>query len=89
MARLITKMFRGVRIACGMWMIADQSDDHGDYNHDHAESQVDQENVLIGNGEGDLVVEEGGKDGEVGQDPDHDDHRVADHQGKTGCWGQP
>ena len=28
---------------------------------------------LIGNGEDDLVVEEGRKDGEVGQDPNHDD----------------
>ena len=45
--------------------------------------------VLLGNIEDDLVVEEGRKDGEVGQDPDHDDHRVADHQGKTGRWGQP
>ena len=45
--------------------------------------------VLLGNGEDDLVVEEGRKDGEVGQDPDDDDHRVADHQCKTGRWGQP
>ena len=45
--------------------------------------------VLTGNSEDDLVVEEGGKDGKVGQDPDHDDHRVADQHGKTGCWGQP
>ena len=45
--------------------------------------------VVIGNSEDDLVVEEGGKDGEVGHDPDHDDHRVADHQGKKSRWGQP
>ena len=31
-----------------LWMIIDQSDDHGDYNHDHADSQVDQENVSRG-----------------------------------------
>ena len=45
--------------------------------------------VLIGDDEDVLVVEERRKDGKVGQDPDQDDHRVADHQGKTGRWSQP
>ena len=71
-------------------MIVDHSDDHEDDNHDHAKFTTKMfRGVVIGNGEDDLVVEEGGKDGEVGQDPGHDDHRVADHQGKTGRWGQP
>ena len=68
-------------------MIVDHSDDHGDDNAKLTTKMFP--GVVIGNGEDDLVVEERGKDGEVGQDPGHDDHRVADHQGKTGRWGQP